>query len=139
MVIIMTKNILLSLSFVIRYITIILLVFLTAGVFKLENYGLWISIYYIAINYLAVKYGVIGGINKRIDLDKSKVFKSCSVLLVISNVIIYWVCKFKIIEIILLSSIPVIMFYIIKTNKEKQKIIDIDTKKAIDEYFKNKK
>jgi len=134
----MTKNILLSLSFVIRYITIMLLVFFL-GIYKLENYGAWLIIYYIAINYLAVKYGVISAINKRKDLDKSKVFVSTSVLLVISNIIIYVICKFKLIEMIILSSIPVIMLRIIKTNKEKQEIIDINTKKAIDEYFKNKK
>lgn len=134
----MTKNILLSLSFVIRYITIMLLVFFL-GIYKLENYGVWLIIYYIAVNYLAVKYGVISAINKRKNLDKSKVFVSTSVLLVISNIIIYVICKFKLIEMIILSSIPVIMLRIIKTNKEKQEIIDINTKKAIDEYFKNKK
>ena len=135
----MAKNILSALSFVIRYITIVLFVFFIGGTYKLENYGIWIIIYYIAINYLAIKYGVIGGINKKNNLDKSNVFKSCSVLLIISNVIIYSLYKYKIIEIILLSSIPVIMFNIIKTNKEKQMIIDINAKKAIDEYFKNKK
>ena len=82
---------------------------------------------------------VINGFNKRNDIDKSKVFMNCSVLLVISNIIIYSLFKFKIWDLILLSTIPVIMLRIIKTDKEKQKIIDINTKKTIDEYFKNKK
>lgn len=135
----MKKNVLLSLYFVIRYITIMLLVFFIGGMHKIEIYGVWLIIYYISLNYLAVKYGVIGSINKREDLDKNQIFISTSVLLIISNIIIYAIYKVKPIEMIILSSIPVIMFRIIKTNKEKQKIIDINTKKAIDEYFKNKK
>jgi len=46
---------------------------------------------------------------------------------------------FEIYEILIISVIPVIEFYFIKTKKEKQKLIDIKTKEAIDQYFKIKK
>jgi len=135
----MSNKILISLGLVIKYLVILIIIFLVGGIYKPENYGMWITIYYVAINYLIVKNAIINGINKRKKIDKNKVFVSCSVLLVISNVIIYSVFKYRIMDIIILSSIPVIMLKLIKTDKEKQEIIDINTKKAIDEYFKNKK
>ena len=135
----MNNKALILLGLVIKYSIIMVIIFILGGIYRPENYGMWIIIYYIAINYLTVKYAVINGFNKRNDIDKSKVFVNCSVLLVISNIIIYSLFKFKIWDLILLSTIPVIMLRIIKTDKEKQKIIDINTKKAIDEYFENKK
>lgn len=135
----MNNKVLIAIGLVIKYLIVLLIIFFLCGIYKIEHYGLWITIYYVAINYLAVNYAIIDGINKNNTIDKSKFFIIFSVLLLISNIIVYSLLKFKIWEIILLSSIPVIMFRIIKTNKEKQKIIDMNTKKAIDEYFKNKK
>lgn len=129
----------LSLYLVLRYLTIVLVVFLIVGTYKLESYGLIILIYYLAINYLAVKYGIINSIDRIKKIDKKSLFVCISLLLIISNVCIYFVYQFKLLEIILLTIIPVIMFIKIKTEKERQKIIELNAKETIDEYFKKKK
>ena len=135
----MKINILLSLYFTIRYFTIMIFVLLIVGTYKIESYGIVMLLYYIAINYLAVKYGIIYEIDKRDDLDKNDLSKSIILFLLLINIVLYFLYKFKLSEVVILSVIPVIEFYLIKTKKDKQRIIDMNTKKTIDEYFKNKK
>ena len=116
-----------------------ILVLFLIGTYKLENYGFYMIIYYIAINYLAVKYGIIYEIDKNEKYDKRLIFKSASIFLIIFNVGIYMLFRFKLVEVILLSVIPVVELYFIKTKKDKQKIIEENTKKAIEDYFNSKK
>ncbi len=95
--------------------------------------------YYIAINYLAVRYGIIYEIDKNQKLDKKNLSKSVTLFLLIFNIGTYMIYKFPMLEVTILSIIPVVEFYLIKTKKEKQRVIDVNTKKAIDDYFKNKR
>lgn len=139
LVINMINKALLSFYLVIRYFTIMILVLFLIGTYKLENYGFYMIIYYIAINYLAVKYGIIYEIDKNEKFDKRLIFKSASIFLIIFNVGIYMLFRFKLVEVILLSAIPVVELYFIKTKKDKQKIIEENTKKAIEDYFNSKK
>lgn len=137
-------DILLSLYFVIRYLTIVILVYLIVGTYSIQSYGLFIFLYYISINYIAIKYGIIKEFDKRYDISKKDLSVTISLFLIIFNLIIFslyslFFDKFEIYEVLLLSIIPVVEFYLIKTKKEKQSIIDMKTKKAIDDYFQNKK
>ena len=134
----MKNRVFLSLYLVIRYFTIMLLVFFIVGTFKLENYGIWMIIYFVAINYLAIRYGMVYEIDKKGYL-KNELYKSLVIFILIFNIGIYIIYNFKLIEIILLSVVPVIELKFIKTKEEKQKTIEQNTKKAIDEYFNNKK
>lgn len=133
-------NKILSVYLVLRYIAMVLLVYLIVGTYTINSYGILILIYYVAVNYIAVKYGIIKEINKRDDISKKDFFLVVSALMVIFNLLMFLPLQgFEIYEVLIISVIPVIEFYFIKTKKEKQKIIDIKTKKAIEEYFKNKK
>lgn len=133
-------NKILSVYLVLRYIAMVLLVYLIVGTYTINSYGILILIYYVAVNYIAVKYGIIKEINKRDDISKKDFFLVVSALMIIFNLLMFLPLQgFEIYEVLIISVIPAIEFYFIKTKKEKQKIIDIKTKKAIDEYFKNKK
>lgn len=133
-------NILLSLYFAIRYIAIAVLIYLIVGTYTVNSYGILILIYYIAVNYIAVKYGIIKEFNRRDDISKKDYFFIVSALMIIFNLLMFLSLQgFEIYEVIIMSIIPVVELYLIKTNKEKQRVIEQNTKKAIDEYFKNKK
>lgn len=133
-------NKILSVYLVLRYIAMVLLVYLIVGTYTINSYGILILIYYVAVNYITVKYGIIKEINKRDDISKKDFFLVVSALMIIFNLLMFLPLQgFEIYEVLIISVIPAIEFYFIKTKKEKQKIIDIKTKKAIDEYFKNKK
>lgn len=135
----MSNKKMLLLYLTIRYLTILLLILLLVGAYKIEVYGMVITIYYVAINYLAIKYGIIYEIDKNEKIEKKDLFNVISFLMVIVSVVTYIVYKFSVFETIIFSIIPVIEFYFMKTKKEKQMIIDSNTKKTIDNYFKNKK
>lgn len=135
----MLNKILLSIYFSIRYFTILILIFLIVGIYKVESYGIFMMFYYFAINYLSIKYGIIREIDKNQWLDKKNLFSVVSIFILIINIAIYTIFKFSTFEVIILSIIPIIEFYFIKTKKEKQIAIDINTKKVIDDYFGNKK
>ena len=133
-------DVLLSFYFVIRYIAMILLIYLIVGIYTINSYGILILVYYVAVNYISVKYGIIKEFNKHEYMPKKDVFLIVSALIVIFNLLMFLSLQgFEIYEVLIISIIPVIELYLIKTNKEKQKIIDQNTKKAIEEYFKNKK
>lgn len=133
-------NKILSVYLVLRYIAMVVLIYLIVGTYTINSYGILILVYYIAVNYLAVKYGIIKELNKRDDISKKDFFLIVSVVMVIFNLLMFLPLQgFEIYEILIISVIPAVEFYFIKTKKEKQKIIDIKTKKAIDEYFKNNK
>jgi len=133
-------NRILSVYLVLRYIAMIVLIYLIVGTYTINSYGLLILIYYVAVNYIAVKYGIIKEFDKRDDISKKDFFLIISALMVIFNLLMFLPLQgFEIYEILIISVIPVIEFYFIKTKKEKQRLIDIKTKKAIDEYFKTKK
>ena len=133
-------NKILSVYLVLRYIAIIVLIYLIVGTYTINSYSILILIYYVAVNYIAVKYGIIKEFNKRDDISKKDFFLIISALMVIFNLLMFLpVQGFEIYEILIISVIPVIEFYFIKTKKEKQRLIDIKTKEAIDEYFKIKK
>lgn len=129
----------LSILFALRYLTIVIVVFLIVGMYKIESYGIPIIIYYLATNYLAVKYGIIKSIDREKTLEKRDLFVSISILLIIINGCIYALYQFKLLEIIILTIIPIILFVKMKTEKERQKIIELNNKKTIEEYFKDKK
>ena len=131
-------DIIFSIYLVLRYIAIITIVYLIVGIYSIISYGLIILIYYIAVNYLAIKYGIIKELDNR-NYVKKDLFVLFSSLILIFNVIVLYLKQFEIYEILLISVVPLIELYFIKTKKEKQKLIDIKTKNAIDEYFKNRK
>jgi len=133
-------NKILSVYLVLRYIAMIVLIYLIVGTYTINSYGILILIYYVAVNYIAVKYGIIKEFNKRDDISKKDFFLIISVLMVIFNLLMFLPLQgFEIYEVLIISVIPAIEFYFIKTKKEKQKLIDIKTKEAIDQYFKIKK
>ena len=133
-------DIFLSFYIIIRYIAISILIYLVIGAYTVNSYGVLILIYYVAVNYIAVKYGIIKEFNRRNDLCKKDFFLLLSCLLLGFNLLLFSQLQgFETYEVLIISIIPVIEFYLIKTNKEKKEIVDINTKKTIDEYFKNKK
>jgi len=133
-------NKILSVYLVLRYIAMIVLIYLIVGTYTINSYGILILIYYVAVNYIAVKYGIIKEFDKRDDISKKDFFLIISVLMVIFNLLMFLPLQgFEIYEVLIISVIPAIEFYFIKTKKEKQKLIDIKTKEAIDQYFKIKK
>lgn len=133
-------NVFLSFYWVIKYITIIVLIYLIVGTYTINSYGPLILVYYIAVNYISVKYGIIREFNKRSDLSKKDFFLIISCTMIMFNLLMLLQLQgFETYEVLIISFIPAIEFYLIKTDREKQKIIEINTKKAIEEYFKNKK
>lgn len=131
-------DIIFSIYLVLRYIAIISIVYLIVGIYSINSYGFIILIYYIAVNYLAIKYGIVKELDNR-DYTKKGLFLLISLLVLIFNICFLYFKQFDLYEIFFISIVPLMEFYFIKTNKEKQKLNAIKTQKTIDEYFKNKK
>lgn len=115
--------------------------FVLATIFSVVNSSIFIDLlYFLAVNYLAVKYAIIYGIDKNNFITKKDVFLILSILLFIFNMIIYLINNtFNINKALIFSIIPIIMLVVIKTEKEKKVILDHNNQKEINDYFNNKK
>lgn len=137
----MQNKILLSIYFFLRYIPLMVIGFVLATIFSVVNSSIFIDLlYFLAVNYLAVKYAIIYGIDKNNFITKKDVFLILSILLFIFNMIIYLINNtFNINKSLIFSIIPIIMLVVIKTEKEKKVILDHNNQKEINDYFNNKK
>lgn len=137
----MQNKILLSIYFFLRYIPLMVIGFVLATIFSVVNSSIFIDLlYFLAVNYLAVKYAIIYGIDKNNFITKKDVFLILSILLFIFNMIIYLINNtFNINKALIFSIIPIIMLVAIKTEKEKKVILDHNNQKEINDYFNNKK
>ena len=137
----MRNKILLSIYFFLRYIPLMVIGFVLATIFSFVNSSIFIDLlYFLAVNYLAVKYAIIYGIDKNNFITKKDVFLILSILLFIFNMIIYLINNtFNINKALIFSIIPIIMLVVIKTEKEKKVILDHNNQKEINDYFNNKK
>ncbi len=137
----MRNKILLSIYFFLRYIPLMVIGFVLATIFSVVNSSIFIDLlYFLAVNYLAVKYAIIYGIDKNNFITKKDVFLILSILLFIFNMIIYLINNtFNINKALIFSIIPIIMLVVIKTEKEKKVILDHNNQKEINDYFNNKK
>ncbi len=137
----MQNKILLSIYFFLRYIPLMVIGFVLATIFSVVNSSIFIDLlYFLAVNYLAVKYAIIYGIDKNNFITKKDVFLILSILLFIFNMIIYLINNtFNINKALIFSIIPIIMLVVIKTEKEKKVILDHNNQKEINDYFNNKK
>lgn len=137
----MQNKILLSIYFFLRYIPLMVIGFVLATIFSVVNSSIFIDLlYFLAVNYLAVKYAIIYGIDKNNFITKKDVFFILSILLFIFNMIIYLINNtFNINKALIFSIIPIIMLVAIKTEKEKKVILDHNNQKEINDYFNNKK
>ncbi len=137
----MQNKILLSIYFFLRYIPLMVIGFVLVTIFSVVNSSIFIDLlYFLAVNYLAVKYAIIYGIDKNNFITKKDVFLILSILLFIFNMIIYLINNtFNINKALIFSIIPIIMLVAIKTEKEKKVILDHNNQKEINDYFNNKK
>ncbi len=137
----MKNEMLLSIYLFLRYVPLMIIGYGLAVVFGVIDTHILINFaYFLSVNYLAVKYAIIYGLNKNDFITKKDVRLILSVLLFIFNIIIYLMNdRFQSITAFIFSIIPIIMLVIIKTDKEKQFILDNNNQKVIDDYFNHKK
>ena len=123
---------------VIRTIIIQLLIFFVVSVSFIDSYVVIAIPFYIAVDYLALKYGLIKLLDNN-NLSTKENVLLISLLLFIFNFIIFIFRNLAFYIVLVYSLIPCIIIRFINSNIDKNKKIEYDTKKAIDEYFSNRK
>lgn len=123
---------------IVKTVIIQVLMFYLGNVFAINSYGLLVIPFYLAVDYLAIKYGVVKVFNNNNISIKDNVVM-ISLLLFVCNFLMFMLYDFVLYVVIICSILPCLIIKFTLGTVDKNRKIEYDTKKAIDEYFSNRK
>jgi len=123
---------------IVKTVIIQILMFCLGNALSVNSYGLLVIPFYLAVDYLALKYGVVKTLdNNNISIKDNVVM--ISIILFVCNLLMFMLYDFVLYMAIIYSLLPCLIIKFMRGTVDKNRKIEYDTKKAIDEYFSNRK